>query len=126
MVGFVLCILCLTVSKTCPGIKDILLPLLIKKVNCSSAMLTRIMGKEKVPSPGEIANLLQEISENELDGGELSCYDLDSNEDIRLSESNCEEFEESADIIDKNPVNPDIYIATDGTEWILHNGNIPG
>ncbi|GFW89901.1 hypothetical protein TNCV_2979971 [Trichonephila clavipes] len=49
------------------------------------------------------------FSENESDDGELSCSNLDSEEDIRLSESDCEESEESADIIDNIPVNPDIY-----------------
>ncbi|GFX07823.1 hypothetical protein TNCV_4160921 [Trichonephila clavipes] len=50
--------------------------------------------------PDEIANLLREISENELDGFELFCSILDSNEVIRLSESDCEESEVSVDIID--------------------------
>ncbi|GFT90693.1 hypothetical protein TNCV_4074711 [Trichonephila clavipes] len=45
----------------------------------------------------EIANLLGKVSENESDGGGLSCSNLDSDEDIRLSESDCEESEESAD-----------------------------
>ncbi|GFY21033.1 hypothetical protein TNCV_3990771 [Trichonephila clavipes] len=49
-------------------------------------------------SPDEIANLL-------------------------LSESNCEESEESEDVI---PVNPDIDVSRDGTEWIPHNCNVPG
>ncbi|GFV29093.1 hypothetical protein TNCV_4601251 [Trichonephila clavipes] len=39
---------------------------------------------------------------------------------IRLSESDYEESEESADIIDNNPVNPDLYIFTDVTEGITH------
>ncbi|GFX29468.1 hypothetical protein TNCV_4498631 [Trichonephila clavipes] len=43
----------------------------------------------KCLSPVEIANLFQEISENESDGNELSCSNLDSDEDIRLSESDC-------------------------------------
>ncbi|GFV59509.1 uncharacterized protein TNCV_4791271 [Trichonephila clavipes] len=51
---------------------------------------------------------------------------LDSDEDIRLSERDCEESNEKTDIIDYIPVNPDIYIAKDGTEWILHNSNVPG
>ncbi|GFV21293.1 hypothetical protein TNCV_2951691 [Trichonephila clavipes] len=56
---------------------------------------------EKFLSPDEIANLLQEFSENESNGGELSCSNLDSDEDIRLSESDCEESEESADEMDR-------------------------
>ncbi|GFW37501.1 uncharacterized protein TNCV_861081 [Trichonephila clavipes] len=76
--------------------------------------------------PEKIANLLREIFENESDGGELFCSNLDSDEDIRLSESDYEESEESADIIDNIPVNPDTYIARDGTEWTPHNSNAPG
>ncbi|GFU93387.1 uncharacterized protein TNCV_1861171 [Trichonephila clavipes] len=60
--------------------------------------------------PDEIANLLRELSENESDDGELSCSNLYSDEDIRLIESDYEEFEESADEIDNIPVNPDIYV----------------
>ncbi|GFX22891.1 hypothetical protein TNCV_2606331 [Trichonephila clavipes] len=44
------------------------------------------------------------ISENELDGGELSCSNLDSDEDIKLSESDCKESEETANITDGIPV----------------------
>ncbi|GFV54931.1 hypothetical protein TNCV_1055381 [Trichonephila clavipes] len=33
-----------------------------------------------------------------------------SNEDIRLSESDCEESEESADVTDNITVTPDIYV----------------
>ncbi|GFV98548.1 uncharacterized protein TNCV_4848771 [Trichonephila clavipes] len=69
------------------------------------------MARRKGLSRDEIAYLLQETPENESDGGELSCFNLDFNEDIRLSESDCEESEESADIIDNIPVNPDIYVA---------------
>ncbi|GFU95081.1 uncharacterized protein TNCV_4138651 [Trichonephila clavipes] len=47
-------------------------------------------------------------------------------EDIRLSESECEESEESVVVIDNILVNPDIYVARDGTEGIPYNGNIPG
>ncbi|GFW32462.1 uncharacterized protein TNCV_676211 [Trichonephila clavipes] len=50
----------------------------------------------------------------------------DSDEDIRLNESDCEESEESADITDNSPANPDIYVARDVTEWIPHNSNVPG
>ncbi|GFW17514.1 hypothetical protein TNCV_2650721 [Trichonephila clavipes] len=35
--------------------------------------------------PDETANLLQELSGNESNGGELSCSNLDSYEDIRLN-----------------------------------------
>ncbi|GFX43926.1 hypothetical protein TNCV_4112051 [Trichonephila clavipes] len=52
------------------------------------------MARSKGLSPGEIANLLREISECESDGGELSSSSLDSNEDIRLNESYCGESEE--------------------------------
>ncbi|PRD30374.1 UNVERIFIED_CONTAM: hypothetical protein NCL1_26588 [Trichonephila clavipes] len=60
--------------------------------------------------PDVIANLLQELSENESDGGELSCSNLDSDEDIELNESDYEESEESADEIDSIPANKDIYV----------------
>ncbi|GFW37234.1 hypothetical protein TNCV_5021321 [Trichonephila clavipes] len=50
----------------------------------------------------------------------------DSDEDIRLSESDCEESEESADVIDNIPVNPNVYVARDGNEWIPYNSNVPG
>ncbi|GFT16488.1 uncharacterized protein TNCV_281251 [Trichonephila clavipes] len=56
----------------------------------------------------------------------LSCYNLNSDEDARLSESDSEESEESADVIDNIPVNPAIYVARDATEWISHNSNVPG
>ncbi|GFW57936.1 uncharacterized protein TNCV_1418831 [Trichonephila clavipes] len=84
------------------------------------------MVRRKGLSTEEITNLLRELSENESDGGELSSSNLDSYEDIKLSESKCEESEESADVIDNIPVNPDIYVARGGTEWILHNNNVPG
>ncbi|GFU91042.1 hypothetical protein TNCV_4923731 [Trichonephila clavipes] len=38
-------------------------------------------------------------------------YVIDSVEDIRLSESDCEEFEVSADEINNIPVNPDVYMS---------------
>ncbi|GFX60778.1 hypothetical protein TNCV_4977541 [Trichonephila clavipes] len=41
---------------------------------------------------------------------------LDSDDDICLFESDCEESEEGADEIDNIPVNPDTYGARDGTE----------
>ncbi|GFV98050.1 uncharacterized protein TNCV_4448101 [Trichonephila clavipes] len=69
------------------------------------------MARRKGLNPDEIANLLRKISENESDGGELSCSNLDSNKNIRLSESDYGESEESADIIDNIPVNSDIYIS---------------
>ncbi|GFV26196.1 uncharacterized protein TNCV_3149961 [Trichonephila clavipes] len=52
------------------------------------------MAPRKGISPDEIAYSLREISENELDGGELSCFNLDSNEDLRLSENDCDKSEE--------------------------------
>ncbi|GFW33304.1 uncharacterized protein TNCV_2859811 [Trichonephila clavipes] len=68
--------------------------------------------------PDEIANLLRELFENESESGELSCCNLDSDEVIRLSESDCEESEKSVDVIDNIPVNPDIQVARNGTECI--------
>ncbi|GFW97805.1 hypothetical protein TNCV_1425681 [Trichonephila clavipes] len=62
----------------------------------------------------------------ESDGSELSCSDLYSNENIRLSESDCEESEKSADTIDNIPVIAGIYIARDDTEWIPLNSDVPG
>ncbi|GFV79520.1 histone-lysine N-methyltransferase SETMAR [Trichonephila clavipes] len=53
-----------------------------------------------------------------LEPGCYSAYVVDSDEDIRLDESDCEESEESADVIDNIPVNPDIYLARDDTEYI--------
>ncbi|GFV57732.1 uncharacterized protein TNCV_4463301 [Trichonephila clavipes] len=49
-----------------------------------------------------------------------------SDEDISLSDGDCEESEESADEINNNTANPDIYDARDGTEWIPHNNKVPG
>ncbi|GFV58593.1 hypothetical protein TNCV_646671 [Trichonephila clavipes] len=66
------------------------------------------------------------FDENESGGGELSCYNLDSDENIRLRESYCEVSEESADVTDNIPVNLDIYVARDGTGWILYNCNVFG
>ncbi|GFX58234.1 hypothetical protein TNCV_4049921 [Trichonephila clavipes] len=65
------------------------------------------MARRKVLSLDRIVNLLREISENESNDGELSCSNLGSDEDIRLSESDCEESEENADIIDNIPENHD-------------------
>ncbi|GFY17805.1 uncharacterized protein TNCV_1075401 [Trichonephila clavipes] len=49
-----------------------------------------------------------------------------SDEGLRLNESDYEESEESADVIDNIPVNPDMYVTGDSTEWIPHNSNDPG
>ncbi|GFW73484.1 hypothetical protein TNCV_2801481 [Trichonephila clavipes] len=49
----------------------------------------------------------------------------DSDENIRLDESDCEESEGIADIIDNIPVIPGICIARDDTEWISNNNNAP-
>ncbi|GFV07071.1 hypothetical protein TNCV_4687451 [Trichonephila clavipes] len=74
------------------------------------------MARRKGLSPEKIANVLQELSKNESDGDEVSCSNLDSDEDKRLSESDCEESEESADIIANVPLNTDIYVTGDGKE----------
>ncbi|GFU89226.1 uncharacterized protein TNCV_2896741 [Trichonephila clavipes] len=71
-------------------------------------------------------HVYRELSENESDGGELYCSNLDYDDDIRLSESDCEESEESADVICNIPVHPDIYVARNDKEWIPHNSNISG
>lgn len=42
-----------------------------------------------------------------------------------MREIYCKKSEESADEIDTIPVNPDICVARDGTEWMLQNGNVP-
>ncbi|GFT25605.1 hypothetical protein TNCV_1965251 [Trichonephila clavipes] len=55
------------------------------------------MNLRKYLSPHEIANLFRELSENDLDG----------------------------DVIDNIPVNPDTYIARDGTDWSPHNSKVP-
>ncbi|GFS82886.1 uncharacterized protein TNCV_289111 [Trichonephila clavipes] len=59
-------------------------------------------------------------------GTALVSQQLNSDEDIRLNESDCEESEESADEIHNIPVNPDIYVTRDDIEWIPHNSNVPG
>ncbi|GFT28456.1 hypothetical protein TNCV_428711 [Trichonephila clavipes] len=56
------------------------------------------MTRRKGLSTYKIPNLLREISVNEPD------------EDIKLNESDGEESEESTDIIDNIPVNPDMYV----------------
>ncbi|GFX12544.1 hypothetical protein TNCV_3156651 [Trichonephila clavipes] len=43
-----------------------------------------------------------------------------------LSESVYEESDEKTDVINYIPVNPYRYVVRDGTEWILHNSNVPG
>ncbi|GFV76146.1 hypothetical protein TNCV_4672351 [Trichonephila clavipes] len=60
----------------------------------------------------EIADLLRDLFENEFDSGELSCFNLDSDEDIRLYENDSYslESEESPDEINNFPVTLDIYI----------------
>ncbi|GFX18765.1 uncharacterized protein TNCV_3019231 [Trichonephila clavipes] len=45
---------------------------------------------------------------------------------VRLNESYCEESEESADEIGNIPVNPDVYVARNGIEWVPQNSNVPG
>ncbi|GFV56213.1 hypothetical protein TNCV_3266201 [Trichonephila clavipes] len=60
---------------------------------------------------------LREISAIGSDGGELPCSNFDSDEDIRLTESDIKDYEES-DVIDNISVIP-----KGGTEWIPHNGN---
>ncbi|GFT00882.1 hypothetical protein TNCV_4053401 [Trichonephila clavipes] len=54
--------------------------------------------------------------ENERDGGELPCSNLESDEGIRLNGSDHEESENRADEIDNIPVNPETYVARDDTE----------
>ncbi|GFU34809.1 hypothetical protein TNCV_2320031 [Trichonephila clavipes] len=70
------------------------------------------MTRRKGLSPDEVAKLLIELTQNVLDGvcvcGELSYSNLDTAEDIRLHEGDCEESEKSADVIDNIPVNQDI------------------
>ncbi|GFT05687.1 hypothetical protein TNCV_1045441 [Trichonephila clavipes] len=77
-------------------------------------------------NPYENAIPLREISEIESDCGELPCSNLDSDKDIRLSESDCEESAKIADIIDNIPVNLDLYVSRNGTKWIPHNCNVLG
>ncbi|GFV37830.1 hypothetical protein TNCV_2662431 [Trichonephila clavipes] len=64
------------------------------------------MSRRKGLSSDEIANLLRELPENEPIGGELSCFILDSDEDIRLLESYCEESEEIAEKLPENLSTP--------------------
>ncbi|GFT04696.1 hypothetical protein TNCV_334451 [Trichonephila clavipes] len=62
----------------------------IRYSNLGQSGYSETMVPRKGLSPDEIANLLQYVSENESDGGELSCSNLDFDEDKRLSESDCE------------------------------------
>ncbi|GFT04952.1 uncharacterized protein TNCV_4744891 [Trichonephila clavipes] len=55
----------------------------------------------------------------------MNRLNLDFDEDIGLNESDCGEPSESADVIDNIPVNPDVYVARDGTDRISHNNNVP-
>ncbi|GFW00717.1 hypothetical protein TNCV_2304901 [Trichonephila clavipes] len=71
------------------------------------------MARRKDLSPDESDSLLRGLLKNELDVGELTCSNFDSNEK-RLSERDCEESEESAD--DNIPVYPDRYVTKHGTE----------
>ncbi|GFU72103.1 hypothetical protein TNCV_3858751 [Trichonephila clavipes] len=48
-----------------------------------------------------------------------------SDEDIKLSESDCDKSEEKSDVIDNIPVYPDIYVVRDGAEVITHNSIVP-
>ncbi|GFU68316.1 hypothetical protein TNCV_834431 [Trichonephila clavipes] len=84
------------------------------------------MARRKDLSLDKIAYLLREISENKSDGGERSCSNLDSDEKIKLSESDCEESEEKEDIIVNIPVKPDIYIVRNVKEWAPQNSYFPG
>ncbi|GFT09315.1 hypothetical protein TNCV_5062001 [Trichonephila clavipes] len=91
---------------------------------------TKIRGFEFVsPSEQNAENTRSTLlSEKESDVGELSGYNLNSDEDIikrKLSKNDCKESEGSADEIDNLPVNPDIYVARNVTR-ILHNSNVPG
>ncbi|GFX67992.1 hypothetical protein TNCV_2288541 [Trichonephila clavipes] len=65
---------------------------------------------------GPRSDYVRQLSENESDDGELSCSNLSSDEDIRLSTSDCKKSEESADVIDNIPVNRDTYVARNRTE----------
>ncbi|GFY25611.1 hypothetical protein TNCV_2487311 [Trichonephila clavipes] len=83
-------------SRRKPDVTD---PACVLNSNLASASLRRhpeTMIRTKGLSPGKIANLLRALFENELDGGYLSCSNLDSDEDIMLSENDCEESEESS------------------------------
>ncbi|GFW51696.1 HTH_Tnp_Tc3_2 domain-containing protein [Trichonephila clavipes] len=64
--------------------------------------------------PGVFANVRQSLCRREFD------------ENIRLNESDCEEYEESADVIDYIPVHPDMHVSRDDTEWKPHNSEVTG
>ncbi|GFT57784.1 hypothetical protein TNCV_4865381 [Trichonephila clavipes] len=72
--------------------------------NVTTSRHPETIDRRKGLSPNDIPNLLLEISENESEGGKLFCSNLDSDKDITLSEINCEESEESTEIIDNIPV----------------------
>ncbi|GFY19227.1 hypothetical protein TNCV_4225911 [Trichonephila clavipes] len=72
-------------------------------------------GKRGRKAIGGTVRELASFFENELD--------FDSDKNIRLSESDCEESDKNADAINSIPVNPIIYAERDNTEWILHNSS---
>ncbi|GFT82886.1 hypothetical protein TNCV_4434351 [Trichonephila clavipes] len=74
----------------------------------------------------EISNSFRLIAKNDSDGGKQYCSNLDSDEDIRFSESDGQKSEESADVSDNISLNSDIYVARDGTDWIMHISNVTG
>ncbi|GFX76175.1 uncharacterized protein TNCV_2144791 [Trichonephila clavipes] len=91
----------------------------------------RSLGRVFLNLTASVPTIWSRVMSNEVNAStlvrrQLSCSNLDSNEDIRLSGSDCEESEESADVIDNIPVNPDIYVARDIIEWIPRNSNVPG
>ncbi|GFW69150.1 hypothetical protein TNCV_1819041 [Trichonephila clavipes] len=83
------------------------------------------MNRGKGLSPDEIATFLRELPENQSNGGELSCSNLDSEKDITLSESDCKKSEKSTDEIDNIPLNLDMYVVRVCAEWIPQNSNVP-
>ncbi|GFV27932.1 DUF4817 domain-containing protein [Trichonephila clavipes] len=68
----------------------------------------------------------ESLLENESEGVDLFCSNLDSDGGIRLNENYCKGSEERKGEIDNIPVNPDIYVARVGTGWIRHNNYVPG
>ncbi|GFW81752.1 transposable element Tcb1 transposase [Trichonephila clavipes] len=63
-------------------------------IECHSGLTPVVIVWSAISYHGR-SNLLrtEEYSENESDGGELSCPNLDSDDDIRLRESDCKEYE---------------------------------
>ncbi|GFV75239.1 uncharacterized protein TNCV_295541 [Trichonephila clavipes] len=59
-----------------------------------------------------------------LERPSLSIGNRNCDEDIRLHK--CDQSEERANVSDDIPVNPDMHVFRDGTEWIRHNSNVPG